>query len=398
MNDLVDIAQLGARMHYAVPAIVANQNRLGTFFTDMWIQNNSTLNLLSKLPINFLNRLQKRSNNSIPSKQVVDFPKLGIDYARKLRTTNGNREVETELFLHFGSLFQKQILDSKKLGAPILYAFNTVAKDLFSSTQTTNTIKVLEQTLVPRITEHRLLLNEFESNSISLSRGKASEAYEQLELDECRLADKILVGSSFVKTALIDLGISDQKIKIVPYGFSPDNISTQTPKVLGSTLRILFVGNGGIRKGLKYALEAISTLKNVQFSIAGIIEPTLVKQYESNPSINFLGSVSRSEMADLYTFHDVLLLPSLCEGSATVSYEAMAYGLPVLCTPNSGTVIENAYNGFLFPIQDSEAIKDVITSISTKKSLLEELSMNALNTAKLYTVEEYGKRLLKAIS
>ena len=120
--------------------------------------------------------------------------------------------------------------------------------------------------------------SEFSFYGIDYQKGEKSLAYEQLELDENQLAEIILCGSNFVKQSLIDLNISSDKIKVVPYGYTNSNSIQVEPKSLGKQLSLLFVGNGGIRKGLRYLFEAASTLPNVKFTIAGTLEKEITLQ------------------------------------------------------------------------------------------------------------------------
>lgn len=393
----IDVVQLGARMHYAVPAIFAQNEALGTFFTDIWKSKSTFFYFLSTLPVPVLKRLRSRTHPDIPSEIVQHFPKFAFNYAAALRSVGQNREKETQVFLQFGERFQKLVLESGLLQSDQIYAFNSVAKDLFLAEENQHKTKILEQTLVPRLIEHQLLEMEFDAFGISLQRGAASREYEQLEIEECKLADTILVGSDFVKRALTQLGINESKIQIIPYGYTSKTVKNAHPKVQGRMLKVLFVGNGGIRKGLKYALEAIKNMPMIKLTVAGKMESILVDSYKSYSNIEFLGSVDRVKVANLYAQNDLLLLPSICEGSATVSYEALAYGLPVLCTPNAGTIITSKKDGIIFPIRSVIAIQEVLEKFLKRPILLSELSIEAIKTAKLHTEEAYGIRLMKAL-
>jgi glycosyltransferase involved in cell wall biosynthesis len=66
--------------------------------------------------------------------------------------------------------------------------------------------------------------------------------------------------------------------------------------------------------------------------------------------------VTRQEVRRHYQWADVFVFPSLCEGSAMVTYEALAAGLPVITTPNAGSVVRDGVDGFIVPIRDAEAI------------------------------------------
>lgn len=76
-----------------------------------------------------------------------------------------------------------------------------------------------------------------------------------------------------------------------------------------------------------------------------------------------VGAVPRQEIAKQYAWADVFVLPSICEGSATVCYEALASGLPVITTPNSGSVVRDGLDGFIVPIRNSEAIREKLARL-----------------------------------
>ncbi|TNE73437.1 glycosyltransferase [bacterium] len=390
----IDVVQLGARMHYAVPAYFTKHEVLNHFYTDLWRSHIPFYSLMCRLP--GFKAVSSRFHPEIPLQKTKSFPFLGIQYARSLRKAY-SREEETLAFLQFSELFQQRILASNTSSpADCVYAFNSVAKTLFSSKKYASSFKVLEQTLVPRATEFEILEQEYTSFGLNFPHGKYGKQYAQLELEECELADLIVTGSDFVKQTLIQKGISEHKIEVVPYGFTPSTAINKA-KHISKKLRLLFVGNGGIRKGITYAIEAVRSLKNVELSVAGLMESEILGLPLAE-NVHFLGSVNRSEMEVLFQTHDVLLLPSLCEGSATVSYEAMAYGLPVICTPNSGTVITHQKEGWIIPVRDSKAIQNCISQLLEQPILVERASSEALKTSHLFTVEKYGKRLLDVIT
>jgi glycosyltransferase involved in cell wall biosynthesis len=107
--------------------------------------------------------------------------------------------------------------------------------------------------------------------------------------------------------------------------------------------------------------------------------------------------VPRSEIAQHFDWADVFLLPSLCEGSATVTYEALGYGLPVICTPNTGSVVRDGVEGFILPVSDTVALAERLETLAGDPGRLEELSANARKRADEYTVGEYARRLLTSL-
>ncbi len=62
----------------------------------------------------------------------------------------------------------------------------------------------------------------------------------------------------------------------------------------------------------------------------------------------------------VYKKASIFVFPSLEEGGAKVTYEAMASGLPLIATENSGSVMRDGIDGFLVPIRDSRALGEKI--------------------------------------
>ena len=87
---------------------------------------------------------------------------------------------------------------------------------------------------------------------------------------------------------------------------------------------------------------------------------------------------------------DVLVLPSLAEGCALVVLEALACGLPVIVTPNTGTLgfVRDGCEGFVVGICSAEQIADRLNRINHDRDLLAECK-NAQRTAATLSWETY---------
>jgi glycosyltransferase involved in cell wall biosynthesis len=113
--------------------------------------------------------------------------------------------------------------------------------------------------------------------------------------------------------------------------------------------------------------------------------------------VELTGSVPRSEVHAHFAWADVFLLPSICEGSATVTYEALAHGLPVICTKNTGSVVRDGIDGFIVPEADAPAIVERLELLLSDRGRIEQMSTHARSSSRDFTVKAYGKRLLKAL-
>ena len=162
---------------------------------------------------------------------------------------------------------------------------------------------------------------------------------------------------------------------------------------------MLTVGTVGLRKGSPYVLEAAKQLKGrAQFRLIGGIEVEREAEAQLRKHLELTGPVSRSEIARHFAWADVFLLPSLCEGSATVTYEALAHGLPVICTVNTGSVVRDGVEGFIVPIRDAAAIVDRLRHLLDDPEMFKVMRTNATKRADEFTVAKYAERLKSTLN
>jgi glycosyltransferase involved in cell wall biosynthesis len=131
--------------------------------------------------------------------------------------------------------------------------------------------------------------------------------------------------------------------------------------------------------------------------MVGPIATTLEARKSLAQHVELTGQVPRAEMAVHFAWADVFFLPSLIEGSATVVYEALSAGVPVVCTPNTGSVVRHGYNGYIVPIRDVEAMFDVFSGLVQDRTSLRALAENARASSLDYGFKSYSERFLNAV-
>lgn len=188
-----------------------------------------------------------------------------------------------------------------------------------------------------------------------------------------------------------------EKIRVVPYGFAND----AKPRGLKPVpRRILFGGSATLRKGIHYFARAAELLLRdgaaYEFRVAGPATQTVRERVECR-FLKFLGPLTRADfLAELETA-DVFVLPTLAEGSATVIYEALAFGVPVVTTRSAGSVITNGKEGQIVPERDSKALADAIADITCHRELRDAMSQAAIRTAAEFSEAKWGERLISAL-
>lgn len=212
------------------------------------------------------------------------------------------------------------------------------------------------------------------------------------------LADLILVPSEFVRGGVIGLGADPAKVALVPYGIDKSWLERSSYPVPG---RVLFVGSVGLRKGSHYLAEAARRLAergiDCEVRVAGPMEAG-VEQSRPFAGPTYLGQVPRADIHREYSHADIFVLPSLAEGMAVATLEAMAMGLPVITTPNAGSCVRDGIDGIIVPPANAFALMTTIERLLLNRDLRETMSRNAKARASEFTWEKYEGRLIAALS
>jgi glycosyltransferase involved in cell wall biosynthesis len=173
------------------------------------------------------------------------------------------------------------------------------------------------------------------------------------------LADLLLAPSDFVVTCLMEAGAPADQILKIPYGVDPTRFRRQAGMRTDEVFRAVFVGRIQRRKGLSYLLEAWRrlALPRAELLVVGAADAEGRRLLEPYRGIcRFAGPHPRHEIHRFYQQSDVFVFPSLAEGSALVTYEALACGLPLVTTPNSGSVVRDGIDGLVVGPGDVEGL------------------------------------------
>ena len=160
---------------------------------------------------------------------------------------------------------------------------------------------------------------------------------------------------------------------------------------------MIFVGQLCVRKGLKYLLEAWDKLNlpDAELMLVGHLHEeleALMKPYSGRKDIVRVGFVP--DPVKLYNSATVFVFPSVDEGSAKVSYEAMACGIPVIVTPNAGSLARDGKDGFIVPIRQVEPLVEKIRYFYNNREAAEEMGREARRYIETFTWEHYERTLI----
>jgi glycosyltransferase involved in cell wall biosynthesis len=404
MTPSVIVAQMGARRHYAIPISFQHVGRLRHFYTDLWAGKGPLAwcrHLASQLPLDGLKKWAGRFDSRLPNDKVTAFTRFGLEYVRRLRVARTATE-RTRTHLWAGETFGLHVVRCGFDGASAVYGIHGGAKTIFEAAREKDLRTALDQTSCPQLYQ-RLEREERErwpGWEAEGDRDDYAHAAFEWENAELALASVVLCPSPFVRDHIRSLGISDEKARVVPYAIPIERFVRECRSPLGDRpLRVLFVGRVSLMKGVPYLLEALRVLNTSKIE-ARLVGAVAIGDKALAPYRGYceiVGPVPRSEIVQHYRWADLFVFPSICEGSAIVVYEALGAGLPVICTPNAGSVVRDGQDGFVIPIRDAAGLAEKIETLLRFPDRIAALSESAVRRAQEFSWEAYGRRLVSAI-
>jgi glycosyltransferase involved in cell wall biosynthesis len=211
---------------------------------------------------------------------------------------------------------------------------------------------------------------------------------------EIRESDGILVPSDYVRDTLVARGADPARITVLPYGVDVERFRP-APREADGKFRILFVGALGQRKGVADLLEAVARLNlpDAELVLVGKMVGREGAFLPYRDVMRHVPHVPYHEVHRLFQQADIFVYPSLHEGSAFATYEALASGLPLVTTANSGSVARDGVEGLIVPIRDVDALMAAIERLYRDRGLRLAMGRAARARACDFTWARYRERL-----
>ncbi len=191
------------------------------------------------------------------------------------------------------------------------------------------------------------------------------------------------------------LKISSEKVVLIHSWLPPSFKFAGEPKNYDFSKPISFIFLGWVikEKGVNEIITAIERLQvKFQFNFIFVGGGTLLDELQEKVTnlgwdkfVSFKGWISDDEVKKkLLKSSDVFVLPSYAEGFPMSLIEAMALGLPSICTDVGGISdsLHNEVNGFLIPPRQTEPLIKAMKAYLKDPSLIHKHSISAIETAK----------------
>ena len=400
----VAVAQLGARRHYVVPTTLNECGMLSRFYTDLYVKDwpfgKLLRNMARVIEVGGVNRMAARYDTDLEADRVTSYPAFGLMYKLFARCSRSQTEL-TRTWLWGGQRFCELVARDELGDTDTVYAYTSAAKELFEVAKSAGKRCVLDQATAPKLYEDNLVNEQIQRYPGWVDgpiKDDYAAAYTARQQREWELADLIVCGSTFVRESIGRLGGPVEKTVVVPLGLRtiPQNYPHHSNGRTGS-LHVLFVGDDAIRKGIGDFVEAMRLAGSEQFKgrVVGNVKLSDYGRRKASEVVELIGAIPRSEMAAQYHWADLFVLPSVSDTFGLVILEAMAHGLPVIATKNTGgpDILRDGVDGFIVPVMAPEAIGDCLVRFARNPKLLQEMSRNSFDRCHLFGMEAYALKL-----
>ena len=131
---------------------------------------------------------------------------------------------------------------------------------------------------------------------------------------------------------------------------------------------------------------------NLQKDLAQVL-----KKIKVLPNVKFFGSTNKQTLKKLYQDASLFVLPSVEDGFGMVIGEAMATGLPVICSSHTAglDLIKNNKHGFVVSACDVDSLSQKILWCYENRRESERMGQLGQEHVKQFSWDNYGKNVIK---
>jgi glycosyltransferase involved in cell wall biosynthesis len=390
--------QEAARLHYAVPLALQRAGILDTMFTGFYVRRGSPTDVLGRI-VRKVNepmgrRMLGRRCDELDDHRIVSNPWLGIrDYFEQPDKAHSLEQAERG-----GARFARWILRKGFGTANALMGFvRSVDPILFEHARERGMAVVGDQLIAPvhaELAEARAQRQRFPEWEPASSLADVA-AFEARQLRSWNALHHITCASEYVRRGILEGGVDPSRVSVLPYPVDTADYAMVERDGRTGPLTVGFVGAVNLRKGAPYFFDVARrfTPDEARFVMVGPIglDPAITEQRRG--PVKLIGSVPRREVGRRLAGFDVFFFPSTCEGSAGSVVEAMATGLPVVTSPNSGTFARDGLDGFIRAYDDIDGYSECLRQLLGNEDMRIGMGRSARRCVEMHDVDAYSRTI-----
>jgi alpha-maltose-1-phosphate synthase len=235
-----------------------------------------------------------------------------------------------------------------------------------------------------------------EASRLGIDWPRTAESLIRRTEAEYAEADAIVVPSRFAARTFIEQGVPARKVAIVPWAVRPV-VREHYERPARETVTILFVGALSVRKGVAHLVDVFRRLPgHARLRLVGPPSPALVDALAPLPRhAQVVGPLRGGALAREFHDADIFVMPSIEDGSACATMEAMAAGLPVVVSDAAGAdLVHHGTSGFVFSAGDAGALCERLSMLIDDRELRLQVGAQGAAAVSSRTGDDYGAQLV----
>ena len=408
-NLKIIVAHPGKQHSYKLASAFKKSGNLLRYCTTIYNKENAfAIKVLKKVkPFGIAASVKKKKNPDLEDGEVTLYRTFPAVLEAILYRIEKSKKLYTALQQRNAKKFGRKVAElAIKEGADAVVCYDSNAFECFKylKEKAPNITRIMDTSHCARPFEKLIVEKEVaNSGDDGLMRENFflwNKKYMKNMQQEIELADFFLTPSTFINKSLIGCGVDQSKLVTVAYGNNALPVehvyNTEGP------LQLLFVGNVNYNKGVSYLLKAMERFaaEEVTLKIVGLYNPK-EKFVKNNTlkNVKFCGKVDFEEVCNIYRTADVLVINSFAEGMSQVGIEAMACGLPIICSTNAGVqgIVTDGENGFIIEPGNVDVLAEKISWFLKNRTEIERMGRKAAEVGKSCSWETYEQNVNKKL-
>ena len=383
------------RQHSLQTAYALQKNGcLYKYITTVYLKKNSISLLLSSIaPLSIKKKFQKHKLEGLDDSKVLLFCQikmLALSLASLFLSEESVNKYRQSIINDFNKKCLKYCL---KQDFDVLISYDTLSGDAFRRLKEKGVKLVLDMSApcflemydnfkkdVERNPDDSVILNNYlESPKVKWNIQRCKE--------ELLTYDYFLAASTYTKSTLLNQGIESGQIHIVRYGL-PEVNATKCNE--GHPFICTFVGSVTQQKGCHYIFRLAKRYPEIVFNLVGAYD----NSYMAIPQNCVMhGYLAFDQIKLLLESTDLFLFLSLSDGFGFAAAEAMAFGVPVICSKYAGVRDYVEGNGWIVSPEGIDEISSIIDQCIASPGMLKAMGVKAKERVKGVRWDNYGRDL-----
>lgn len=300
-----------------------------------------------------------------------------------------------ELFARYQDIWERGVL-RRWSSAPILHAMLHGGERRLLARARADGSAVLGEPVNTHPRELVELLDE-ERRGLGLEPVGRLRTWQRRIEEEVHACDRLLVASRFIGDSFVRAGFDPDRVDVIPYGVDLTRFAPLAAEDDG-VFRVICVGQISPRKGQAHLLEAWrrAALPNAELVLVGAVRAGMEQVLARHAgAFTHIDRVPNAQLREWYGRSSVFVLPSIEDGFAVVCGEALACGLPVVTTQNTGAaeILDEGVDGFVVPIRSPGVLAERLELLYRDEDLRRHMGEAARAKAATLSWERYAERL-----